>query len=302
MTRHEWQAEQVVDAELAARLVAEQFPQLAGLDVRPFAEGWDNTVHVVDGTWAFRFPRRAIALPGVARETALLPVLAGRLPLAVPAPELLGRPSPAFDWPFTGARLLPGVELADSGLTGRRLLAVQLGGFLRALHDPALARDLGEGLPLDPLRRSDPASRGELSLPRLERLFDSGDWPGDDRMTPLLGAGAALGPSRATPVLVHGDLHVRHVLVDGPHAVGVIDWGDVCLADPSVDLALAYAAFDGEDRAVLLAEYGAVDRPTEVRARVLAVYLSTALAEYGIAQDRPALRAEALLGLARAVG
>jgi aminoglycoside phosphotransferase (APT) family kinase protein len=41
-------------------------------------------------------------------------------------------------------------------------------------------------------------------------------------------------------VLCHGDLHVRHLLVDGDgSAAGVIDWGDLCLADAAVDLSIA---------------------------------------------------------------
>jgi len=96
---------------------------------------------------------------------------------------------------------------------------------------------------------------------------------------------------------------VRHLLVDedaGP--VGVIDWGDVCLADPAVDLALAYAAFAGAARAELFAAYGPVDPEREARARVLAVMLSAALADYAAAEGRGPLLTGALDGLRRAVG
>jgi aminoglycoside phosphotransferase (APT) family kinase protein len=95
---------------------------------------------------------------------------------------------------------------------------------------------------------------------------------------------------------------VRHLLVDAHgEAAAVIDWGDVCLGDPAVDLSLAYAGFAGQARAALLAAYGPVDAATEARARVLAVFLSAALAEYAVTEGRDRLFQEASTALRRAV-
>ena len=102
---------------------------------------------------------------------------------------------------------------------------------------------------------------------------------------------------------MHGDLHLRHVLVDETGVgAGVIDWGDVCLADASVDLSIAYTAFEGASRAALFDAYGwPVEEEREARARVLAVSLCAALADYADEDHRPALLAESLAGLRRAV-
>jgi aminoglycoside phosphotransferase (APT) family kinase protein len=141
-----WAPERVVTAADAAELVneqfGEQFGELRGAPVEPLATGWDNTVYLVGGTWVFRFPRRTIALPGVEREIATLPALAPRLPLPIPVPELVGRPSRHFPWPFWGGRLVPGAELAESELSeaGRLRVARDVGAFLRALHDPPPGR------------------------------------------------------------------------------------------------------------------------------------------------------------------
>jgi aminoglycoside phosphotransferase (APT) family kinase protein len=95
---------------------------------------------------------------------------------------------------------------------------------------------------------------------------------------------------------------VRHLLVDDAgRAGGVIDWGDVCLADPSVDLAVAYTAFADPARAALLDAYGQVDADRELRARALGVRLSAFLAGYAAAVGHRALLAEALAGLRRVV-
>lgn len=120
-------------------------------------------------------------------------------------------------------------------------------------------------------------------------------------MTALLAEGSRLGKPTDEPVVVHGDLHVRHLLVDGTGAAaGVIDWGDVCRADPAVDLAIAFSGFDGAARAAFLTAYGPVSAERELRARVLAVFLSAALAEYAAAEGRDRLLGEALAGLGRA--
>lgn len=304
-----WTPEHEVDAAEAAVLIAEQFPALRGVPVTLLATGWDNTVHLVGGEWVFRFPRRAIALRLLAHETAVLPRLAGRLPLPIPFPELIGVPSDRFPWPYWGARLVPGTELADTGLPDDQRVhaASALGGFLRTLHDPALATlVLREPVPVpelprDPMRRGDPGVRGSMAREWLARLATAGLWQPDPAVFRLLDEAEPLGAADGPPVLVHGDLHQRHLLLgaDG-RATGVIDWGDVCLADPAVDLSLAYSGFAGPARAALLDAYGPVPAERAARARVLAVNISAVLAEYAHAEGRTALLGEALAGIARA--
>lgn len=308
-----WDAEHAVDTAQAAALVHAQFPALAGAPVRELASGWDNTVFLVGEQWVFRFPRRAVALAGTEREMALLPKLAPRLPLAVPIPELTGRPAGGYPWPFWGARHLPGRELMTCGLPERRRVAAAaaLGEFLRALHDPRLVGRVGAALPHDPFRRGDPSVRAPLARKLLDRLAGRGLWkpaaPAAEAMAALLGKGAQAGASRAEPVVCHGDLHPRHLLVDPDgRACGVIDWGDVCLADPAVDLSVAYSAFNGTARAALLAAYGppaerALKGEGELRARTLAVFLCAALADYASSIGHAEMLREALRGLHRAV-
>ena len=142
----------------------------------------------------------------------------------------------------------------------------------------------------------------ESTRAQLAVLRSAGTWAGDTAVSRLLAQAERLGPPTGNPMLVHGDLHVRHVLVDASGGVtGVIDWGDVCLADPAVDLAVAYSAFTGAARRALLEAYGGIDPERELRARALAVRLSAFLAASAADGGRPALLAEALAGLDRAV-
>src|SRR5690242_6432490 len=104
----QWTAEVQVDEALAGRLLAAQFPPLPQRSLALLGEGWDYAAFLVDEEWVFRFPRRAVVVPGTEREIATLPLLAPSLPVAVPTPEQVGRPSDDFPWPFYGARFLPG--------------------------------------------------------------------------------------------------------------------------------------------------------------------------------------------------
>jgi aminoglycoside phosphotransferase (APT) family kinase protein len=299
----EWDADVDVDAGLVRALLEEQFPELDASSARLLAEGWDNAVWVVEERWAFRFPRREIAVPLVARELAVLPRLAPLLPVVIPAPELVGEPSELFPRPFFGAPLLPGDELADVELSNdaRDELGVQVAGFLRALHAPGVREraDPDRRLPLDPNGRADMAVRVPRTRERLAALADL--TREESRAAERILREAERLPASSAHTLVHGDLHVRHVLVEDGRVSGVIDWGDVCVGDPSIDLQLAWSLLRAERRPAFLDAYGPVDEVTQLRARVLAVFFCALLADYGRAQGLPGLERETRGGLVRAL-
>ena len=298
----EWRPEVDVDEALVRRLLAEQFPDLAVATLRPFAEGWDNALWLVNGDLAFRFPRRTIALPGVEREIRVLPGLARRLPLPIPNPIHVGRPSEAFPWPFFGAALLPGDEPARVRVPGdRTALGTGLGTFLRALHDPDVLVDLGADLPYDPMGRGDMDVRVPRTRERFAALVGAGLWTVPPRADRLLAEAADLAPPDGL-VLAHGDLHARHVLLDRegvPSAV--IDWGDVCVGDPSIDLSPYWSLLDAPGRAAFREAYGEAALTPErlLRARVLALFLNAALVHYADDVGDLGLRAETLASLER---
>jgi aminoglycoside phosphotransferase (APT) family kinase protein len=293
----EWSPEITVDETLARRLIAGQFPDVELGSLCLLGEGWDNAFWLADERWAFRFPRRAVAIPGVRRELTVLPRLARWLPCAVPEPVFVGRPALGYPWPFFGAAVLPGSEPADVtlGHAERCRVAVALAAFLRALH----ASDLDE-LPADPNARGDMPYRAAMAADRIAELERAGMWRAPDTAWQVLEAGRAL-PLPAATVVCHGDLHFRHLLVDGDGAVtGVIDWGDVCRADASIDLSLLWSFFPPEARTAFLDAYGPVSSDQLLRARVLALCLCAVLAVYGHHEGMPNVVREAVEGLDRA--
>lgn len=287
-----WESAQPVDEARAAALVGAQFPALRGAPVRAVATGWDNSVLLV-GDVLFRFPRREVAVELQQRELAVLPLLA-ELPLAVPRPTHLGAPAGDYPWPFWGGPLIPGSELAQVACD-RVAAAEAVGAFLRALH--SLQVDVV--LPMDPNSRGAPADRAARTHDWLDRLAARGIWHRDAAVEAVVDVD--LGTPTPDPVLVHGDLHPRHLLVlpDGS-PTGVIDWGDTCFADRAVDLSLAWSAFEGPARDAMLAAYGPVSADTEARGRALAVSLCAALAAWAADAGEAVLLEEYLAGIARA--
>ena len=298
----EWDAEVAVDEQLVRALLREQFPALDAGSARLLGEGWDNSVWAVEERWAFRFPRREIALPGVTRELEVLPALGPLLPLPIPVPRFVGEPSDRFPWPFFGAPLLSGLEPAVAVVTDdeRARLGAQLGAFLRVVHAPATLElvDPAGALPVDFNRRADMPFRVLRTRELLGRLT-ADLWRPPDAVEQLLEQAARLAPADGDEVLVHGDLHIRHVLVEQGLLTGVVDWGDLCRADRSLDLVLVWMLLAPAGRERFLEEYGRVEDAALLRARVLALFLGLILALYARDVGHARLERESVAALER---
>ena len=56
-----WDADIELNDEIAARLIADSFPQLAPIHLRLLGSGWDNHAYVVNDRYVFRIPHRRMA-------------------------------------------------------------------------------------------------------------------------------------------------------------------------------------------------------------------------------------------------
>lgn len=264
-------------------------PDLAVREVRYLAEGWDSTVFEVNGSLIFRFPKRADVAAQLERERRLLPALAPSLPAPIPVFRYVVTRGPAAPFGFAGYATLPGEQLSSVTLSASAVarLMDDLGRFLAALHRFPVERARALGVlsehpsgGKEPWRRFADATlvmvRPLLSAEeqhRLSRWFiDSED-----------------GLFDFTPVLTHSDLADEHILVnpDSGDLTGVIDFGDVAIGDPAIDLAGPLALF-GEgpvQRAVNV--YGHADANALLRRAAIYGALSP-LHEirFGLATDR----------------
>ena len=98
MTRmHEDELE--IGEQLVRRLLAEQFPEWAGLPLRRIEpSGTVNAIFRLGDELSARLPRRRGPTEPGSTELDWLPKLAPQLPVEVPVPVAQGRPGDGYPW------------------------------------------------------------------------------------------------------------------------------------------------------------------------------------------------------------
>jgi aminoglycoside phosphotransferase (APT) family kinase protein len=191
-------------------------------DVRRPEQGWDSETTIVEERWVDRLPRRPDVAPALRAEAAVLGQIADLLPLSVPRPEVVDE-----DPLRLRHAIVPGEPADPERLTAEDGAAV--GAFLRALHD--IPSEVWSQAALSPIDTRATHLRAvarmeRMVIPRLpEELRNSG--------RELLTVASA----RPRICLVHGDLGPSHLLSTEGRVTGIIDWTDVHVGDPALDLA-----------------------------------------------------------------
>jgi aminoglycoside phosphotransferase (APT) family kinase protein len=291
-----WRPERTVSPALARTLVEAQFPALAPARLRPLAVGWDNTAYLVNDDLVFRFPRRSIAVPLLDTEARLLPALGRRLPVPIPLPAFRGAPSDAFPWPFIGYRLVPGVTACAPRLDdgARFALAPALGRVLAALHAFPVEEAMRLGAGPDRIGRLEVRRLRPIAAAAVADLGTRGLLPYPAPLLAVLDAVPDDVPVRSSTV-VHGDLYARHLLVDPEHRLaGLIDWGDLHVGDPAVDLQVVHTLLPAAARGAFRDAYGPVEARAWRLARFRAVRHTAAVLAYADDAGDRDLRDEAL--------
>jgi macrolide phosphotransferase len=216
-----------------------------GLDLRDQYEidqsGWDYLVlHATadDGTkWILRAPRHAdgLYLPA---EGRLLDHVRPLLPVAVP------------DWQISTDTLiaypkLPGVQ-ADGHWTPTDDL---LGRTIAITHALPTEPVQALGVPVYTPDQQRQWIAGLVTQARAEYVI------ADERLRRWQDWLAATDRWPQAMVLARGDLHPQHLLVDGGRLVGLIDWADATIGDPSMDFVDPFAYLAPAVFERLLADY-----------------------------------------------
>ncbi|MBS1988698.1 phosphotransferase [Candidatus Dependentiae bacterium] len=295
----QWSAEFKLEPNLAKHLIESQFPQLKPVMLEFIGEGWDNVAYRVNRNYLFRFPRRQMGADLVDVEWNLLHALAQRLPLPIPKPLFYGKPSKLFKWPFLGYYFLEGKSACGAGLTMQERVhcAEPLAQFLKVLHaiDETEALKLGAGS--DVLEKLNMHKRLPLALKNIEKIRELGLFQQCDRLQAML-ENLKNVTDTGRKVLVHSDLYARHFLINEKREIcGVIDWGDVRIASPAVDLQLIFSFLPQQARSVFLETYGTIDEQTEQLALARALLHTLSIVVYAHDVDDQDLLAEGLVGL-----
>lgn len=225
---------------LATTLIRQHFPDVQLRTLRPIVGGWDSFVLDVDGELMFRFPLRDDVRASLQREVRLLPLLAPTLTTPVPQFRLIGRGDASAPPIFVGYPKLKGVAMEREHLSDgqARALVPALARFLAELHrfPCAQARQAGVRAHTAEQWREryhryylDVQQRVFPLLPTMLRQRSAQLWEN------FLQESACFA---FQPVLIHGDLAGEHLLCDPQRGMltGVIDWGDVTIGDPALDV------------------------------------------------------------------
>jgi len=296
---HQWEAEQTIEPPLALELIKEQFPSIQPEKIRLLGVGWDNTAFVVNEDLIFRFPRRQFALPLLEVEWSFLPKLAPQLPLPIPVPEWKGDPTSQFPWSYIGYRMLPGYTACYANLTEmeRSSLAEPIARFLKILH--AVPPDGISKCRIihDNKARINGNQLTEKILKNFEELSFLGLLPNKRELERTIERLQEFRDPVSTTI-VHGDLYVRHILLNENHQLaGVIDWGDVHLGDPAIDLSIAHSFLPRESHETFKGAYGEISEETWNLAKLRALFSSTLLVLFGHHSGDPNLAREGLRSL-----
>jgi aminoglycoside phosphotransferase (APT) family kinase protein len=250
-------AEEVdIDLPLARQLISAQFPEFAELRVEEVkSSGTDNALFKLGNSMAMRLPRVEWTSWQVEKEQRWLPKLAPQLPLAIPTPLQLGKPSDVYPWRWSIYRWLEGTNPGPENPIDMFQAARDLAGFLRALHaiDPTGGPPPGEsntmrGIPLatrdGEVRQAIATLRGELDGDLATRSWEE----------------SANAPAWSHPAQwIHGDMQPGNLLAVDGRITAVIDFGCLTVGDPACDLMVAWNLLTADARVEFRAEMAADD-------------------------------------------
>ncbi|MFN8475843.1 MAG: aminoglycoside phosphotransferase family protein [Anaerolineae bacterium] len=239
-------AEEVdTDITLVRRLLLAQFPQWADQVLAPVeSAGTDNALYRLGGDMVVRLPRIHWAVDQVLKEQRWLPLLAPRLPLAIPLPLGLGTPAEGYPWHWSVYRWLDGENATAARVADTRQAAVDLAHFIAALQRIDTTGGLLPG-PHNSERGVPLAARDATTRTAIAALRDAID---TDAATAAWEESLHTPEWRSAPVWLHGDLQPGNLLVQHGRLSAVIDFGCLGVGDPACDLMPAWTLLSGDSR------------------------------------------------------
>jgi aminoglycoside phosphotransferase (APT) family kinase protein len=250
-----------ITADLVRDLIAEQFPGWADLPVRPVArQGWDNRTFRLGDDLSVRLPSGPGYAAAVAKEDRCLPGLAPHLPLPIPEPVAVGRPTAAYPHPWSVRRWLPGDTLLDAPDVDRVQLADDLARALTCLHEAP-----PEGGPAAGRHSFFRGSHPGVYSTEVEAALDLATGVDTDACRAVWAeACASTWDGRLS--WFHGDIAPGNLLVIDGRLSALIDFGTCGVGDPACDLQIAWTYFHGSSRRRFREAVG-LDADTWARAR-----------------------------------
>ena len=236
---------------IVVKMIENQFPHLTHLTIKAVEfGGHDNRTFRLGDDLLIRLPSAESYALKVPKEQKWLPFLASNLPLPIPTPVFMGKPSNDYPFNWSIYRWIEG-KSANS-LKKEELdfvsIALDLAKFLNALYNV----DTNDALMQDNLlpgkhnffRGAHPSVydlETRLAIKRLEEFIDS------DRATALWEKAISSKLSK-DPVWIHGDVASGNIIIKDKKLAAVIDFGGMGIGDPACDLVINWTFFENEAR------------------------------------------------------
>lgn len=227
--------DKVINDSLVRRLVAQQFPHLGDLSVRPIKkQGWDNRTFRLGDELSVRLPSERSYAAAVKTEAIALSALNSSLSVVIPEVIALGEPSEDYPLPWSIRRWIVGKTLEDTHVLDQCSLARTLGTILVELRSAPVNIDLLAGKHSF-YRGCHPSVYGDEVVKSLNILNGQID---TKRCLDIWQSGM-ISVWSADPVWFHGDIAVGNILMAGESVKALIDFGTCGVGDPACDFAIA---------------------------------------------------------------
>jgi aminoglycoside 2''-phosphotransferase len=221
--------------------------------------GDDFLVIEVNNQWMFRFPKSRLAPAMLEIEKNFLPVFAPFSPLQVPVYKFVG-PGFAGYQKIEGLLLTPSRYHSLAPEVQNRILE-QTGAFLSVLHN----------FPVEHARSMGMTDGWDHWRPKAFQVFKQDIAPrlSQKALRNSLHLWEKCLSHQFTPVVIHGDFYPReHIFYDPQKQklAGVIDFGDLTLEDPAIDLKNILSEFGENALSCVLdvyqgpSDHGMIDR------------------------------------------
>ncbi|EJV71584.1 MULTISPECIES: aminoglycoside phosphotransferase family protein [Bacillus cereus group] len=256
-----------INVSLVEKLIQEQFPEWAHLEVKPVKlSGHDNRTFHLGDQMSVRLPSDAAYAPQVEKENKWLPILSKELSLPISAPIAKGNPSEEYPWSWSINKWIEGETVTKENVHDLNEFATDLGSFLVALQ----SIDASNG----PIAGAHNFYRGGLiSVYDQEArvAIENNKDVFDEALLKYFWNLALRSTWERKPVWVHGDIAPGNLLVKDGKLSAVIDFGILGVGDPACDAAMAWTFFDKNSRNIFK-EILRMDEETWNRARGWALW------------------------------
>jgi aminoglycoside phosphotransferase (APT) family kinase protein len=253
-----------VDDTLVRNLLRSQMPALAQLPlvaVEPW--GTDNAIWRLGSDLVIRLPRIHWAAGQVEFEARWLPRLAPDLPVPIPEPIAISKPSEEFRYRWAVHRWIPGEGAALDRMDDPTTFALALADVVRKLQAASTSGAPPAQNRARPLAEYDEATRSYID--HASHLIDAA------AATEVWEEALAAPPHQGGQVWVQGDLEGNCLVRDG-RLCGIVDWGSACAGDPSVDIQVVWSQLFTEDSRRAFLEALQVDDACIARSRGAAIH------------------------------